>query len=216
LTGAKVKTPYIIRTGVDIQTILSDTVSYEKEELIEKKYVFFPRAMRSLYNHELAIDAIAILPETIIKEFSFVFVDKNSADKAYTSLIEDKIKQSAANFIWFENLGQKTLFQTYKNASLCIMTPKSDGTPVSAVEAMLCRVPLILPPLEYDPDLFSEGVMFFNERTAESLSSLIEAVLCGQKLPDIEMAYKNALHLADRNKEMNKLGMIYKELNARK
>lgn len=216
LTGAKVKSPHIIRTGVDIQSILSDTASYKKEELSVKKCVFFPRAMRPLYDHELAIDSVALLPETIRKEFSFVFVDKNSADKAYTSMIEDKIKQSAADFIWLENLDQKTLFETYKNASLCVMTPKSDGTPVSAVEAMLCKVPLILPPLEYDPDLFAEGVLFFKERTAASLSSLIEAVLKGQILPDIEKAYENALHLADRNKEMNKLGMIYKELNAGK
>ena len=210
LTNSKAKEICIIRTGVDVALILSDQSAHKIEALEGKKYVFFPRAMRSLYRHELAIEAISLLPFEIRKAFSFVFVDKNSSDKTYTEKIAQKMSACDASFVWLENLDQPRLFETYKNASLCVMTPKSDGTPVSAIEAMLCKIPLILPDLDYDPDIFSVGISFFEDNSAESLSNLIQKHLEAKINPDLETAFNKALNLADRKKEMNRLGEIYR------
>jgi glycosyltransferase involved in cell wall biosynthesis len=210
MTNAKAKEISIIRTGVDVDLILSDHSAKKRAELMGKKYVFFPRAMRPLYHHELAIEAISLLPSELRKAYSFVFVDKNSSDKAYTEEIGQKMSKCETSFVWLENLDQPTLFETYKNAVLCVMTPKSDGTPVSAIEAMICKIPLILPDLDYDRDIFSEGISFFEQNSAASLSNLMTKHLEGNLKPDLEKAFNNALNLADRKREMNKLGEIYR------
>lgn len=202
----------IVRTGVDCDIVLSDTSAHSVPELKGKKYVFFPRAMRPLYRHEFALSAINLLPAELRAAYRFVFIDKNSSDKAYSSDIAARIEESKADIIWLNNLDQVTLFQTYKGASLVVMTPVSDGTPVSAVETMLCKVPLILPPLLYDSDLFSEGVAYFKTWEAADLAEQMQKILEGTEILDIEKAFENALNLADRNREMTKLTKIYDAL----
>ena len=216
LTAKKAQKVEVIRTGVDIDKILGDTTVFKLSELEGGKYVFFPRAMRPLYQHEFAISAIKLLPEEIRNKFSFVFIDKNSADNNYVSLIRNEMNDCEANFIWLNNLEQSVLFQTYKNASLVVMTPASDGSPVSAIETMLCKVPLILPPLPYDKDLFSEGVVFFESWKAEDLALQIESLLEGDQKLNTESSFQNAINLADRKREMTKLGKIYSEIAPKK
>ena len=200
----------IIRTGVNVAQINSNTSDYEVKILRDKKYVFFPRAMRPLYQHEFALSAIKQLPLEILEKYTFVFVDKESTDKEYTNRIQQLMDTNAAiNFIWLKNLEQKALYETYKRASLVVMTPSSDGTPVSAVETMLCKTPLILPPLEYDQEIFQSGVCQFESWNSKSLTDLIRKILFKSVTPDLNLAYENAQKHGDREKEMNKLQSIY-------
>lgn len=205
----------VIRTGVDVDKIQKDTSAFQLEVLEGRKYVFFPRAMRPIYQQELAVKAIGLLPQAITENYSFVFVDKKSRDKAYVSQVQIEMdKYSNVDFLWLEHLDQMTLFETYKNASLVVMTPMSDGTPVTAIEAMLCKIPLLLPPLEYDKDLFGKGVAYFEDWKATSLASKMQEILSEKQFLDVDLAYKNASNLADRKKEMTRLGEIYQSLLA--
>lgn len=92
------------------------------------------------------------------------------------------------------------------------MTPKSDGTPVTAIEAMLSKTPLILPPLAYDEDLFSETCLQFKEWNAKSLAQEIQQALVKPQTKMVEEAYLRAKGLADRKTEMTRLGQIYDKL----
>ena len=203
---------HLIRTGVDLQLFI------EKENetnvlLGDKKYFFFPRAMRPLYQHELALDAIQFLNDAI-KEYTFVFVDKDTKDLNYKKAIETKIEKlraSGFSILWLNTLEQVDLVQMYRFASLVIMTPKSDGTPVSALETMLCKTPLILPKLNYDQEIFGDWLYFFSQMTAESLAhTILKALQEDTMKSKLELAFEKAVQFADREKEMTKLESIYK------
>ncbi|EJF54926.1 glycosyltransferase [Saprospira grandis DSM 2844] len=202
----------IIRTGVDVEQFEEEQPQALPKALNEKQFVFFPRAMRPLYQHELAIAAIELLPKAVLEQYQFVFVNKDGKEQAYLKQIAQLMQNGQANYIWLPNLDQKALWQTYKSASLVVMTPKSDGTPVTAIEAMLSKTPLVLPPLAYDEDLFSGTCLQFKAWTADSLAQEIQKALEQPQTEMIEEAYLRAKGLANRTTEMARLGQIYGNL----
>jgi len=202
----------IIRTGVDVDLFEEEQPHALPPELKDKQFVFFPRAMRPLYQQELAIAAIELLPKSILSKYHFVFVNKDGKEFAYLDQIAQLMENGEANYIWLPNLRQEALWQSYKSANLVVMTPKSDGTPVTAIEAMLSKTPLILPPLAYDEDLFSETCLQFKEWNAKSLAQEIQQALVKPQTKMVEEAYLRAKGLADRKTEMTRLGQIYDKL----
>ncbi len=199
----------VIRTGVDVEKVLQDTSEHQHSQVEGKRFVFFPRAMYPLYNHELALEAINQLGKTLIEQYHFVFIDKNTRDQSYAAKIQALMDESPARIIWLDKLDQLSLFQMYKDATLIVMTPLSDGTPVTAIEAMLTKHPLILPPLEYDEDLFSEGICQFKDWTASALAEAMTTILENKIELDVELAYKKAIALGNRAVEMKKLEQLY-------
>jgi glycosyltransferase involved in cell wall biosynthesis len=204
----------VVRTGVDIGKINLDTTSYLPERLKNaEKIVFFPRSMYPLYNHELALEAIRLLSNTIKEKCAFVFVNNDSPAREYVNKINTIIGQLKDTTIYFlGSQSQEAMFELYKRASLVVMTPLSDGSPVSAMEALLCKTPVILPPLDYDRDLFSEGVYILRSREPVELSTAINKILTGEIKLNAEAAMAIMLQKADRNKEMNKLNEIIKAI----
>lgn len=206
-----------IYTGVDIISILVDTkVAFPTELSKKKPYIFFPRYMRSIYNHELALDSIGLLPEAIQQGFSFVFLDKNGPDQKYIQTIKDKMKaNSDVDFVFLPRQKQSAVFELYKRASLVVMTPLSDGSPVSAMEAMACNTPLILPPLKYDEEIINNKTTFiFSEFNPHSLANVMVHVLTTPKASEtiVESAFRTISEKCNREKEMNYLLSIYKSL----
>lgn len=204
---------YLIRTGVNMQQIDADTSAYMPKELIGRKYVFFPRNMLPLYDHEWALNAIALLPESLKKEYTFVFVNSDSSNIAYVNKIRGMMsKMENVSFCFLTTQTQPSIFELNKNAALAVMTPTSDGAPVSAMEAMACNVPLILPPLAYDKDIFSEGVYHLKSREAEELALVIEKILNEEIVLDTEKANFNIRQNADYHGEMAKLEEVVKSI----
>src|SRR5690606_19613969 len=125
----------------------------------------------------------------IKREYVFVFVDNNSPVISYVEKIKKRMLEvKDASFCFLPSQQPASIFALYKQASLVVMTPKSDGAPVSAMEAMACKAPLILPPLNYDQDLFGEGVCRLNSRSPQELAKKIEQILTGELLLDVEKA----------------------------
>ena len=213
LSGDPQKAIELVRTGVPVQRILEDTTAHQLQDLNGQRYVLFPRSMRPIYQHELALAAIDLLPENILRDHLFVFVDRSSSYRDYVQDVQRLIDRSKGRTLWLDHVDQPTMFQMYKRAALVAMTPISDGSPVSALEAMLCKVPVILPPLRYDEDLFGAGIVQFKEWTAASLAGTMEAVLHGTLRPDVESAYRTVLDRADSQKEMEKVRSLYEEMS---
>jgi glycosyltransferase involved in cell wall biosynthesis len=212
ISNNKLKNAEVIRVGVDIPKILSDTSAYRLVELDGKKYVFFPRNMYPIYQQEIAIAAINALPEHLLSEFFFVFVNKDSKDQSYVYDIKGLIDSSKAKIIWLNSMDQMTLYQTYKDASLVVMTPKSDGTPVSALEAMICKKPVILPPITYDEDLFKLGTIKAASWNYQDFTDLIKNILDGKVSIDTENSYNSIIEKVDNDKELKRLEKIYNTL----
>ena len=205
----------IIRTGIDVKAILEAAENELPGELRGKKYVFFPRAMRPVYQHEIALDAVKGLPDNLKKEYVFVFLDADSTDTDYVSFIRDKMSRMPDSLIeFFPKLSQEIVFKLYSEASLVVMTPLTDGSPVSALEAMATGTPVLMPDLDYDNEIFNETtVNFFSNSDSKDLSEKIRQLLL-QDAEDVKT--KNACEvvgkMADRNSEMEKLVEIYKSI----
>jgi hypothetical protein len=144
----------IVRTGVDLKTI--ENSINRKSVLGSNKYFLFPRLMKPIYNHEFCIEAIHLLSDSLKREYKMVFVGRNSGDILYQNFLEEKMRNIPyVEFVFLDRQNQENLLALYRNSSLVVMTPKSDGSPVSAMEAILCGAKVILGPLEYDSEIFS-------------------------------------------------------------
>jgi glycosyltransferase involved in cell wall biosynthesis len=144
-----------------------------------------------------------------------VFLGKDRGDKSYQAKLEAKMKGvSDARFVFLEHLKQETIFELFKRASLVVMTPHSDGSPVSAIEAMIAKVPVILPPLDYDEEVFG-NVFKLKSWDAQDLSDLILTILTDKHdvSAQINRAYASALSYGNFNIEMVKILKLYEQLN---
>jgi glycosyltransferase involved in cell wall biosynthesis len=177
LIGSK-KEISIIRTGIDLKGLRNDTSAFLPKEVC-KSYILFPRYIKPIYNHEFAIEALKKLPTELKQKYQMVFVGKNSGDLRYQNLLICSLKEDEAiDFLFLEKQGQEAIWELYKNAELIIMTPKSDGSPVSGMEAIALHKKLILGPLEYDKDVFSQPNVFpLEDWNSQELSSLIEKLI---------------------------------------
>lgn len=208
----------VLRTGVYMDKILADNSAFFVKELMNKKYIFFPRYMNTLYNHDFSMDAIQLLPEEIKKEYIMVFIDANGRALGYIGDIKKRMEAiDDVHFLFLEELTQITLFELSKRASLVIMNPKSDGTPVSAIEAMAVETPVILGPLDYDEDIFNEDTVWkLKNWSAQELTDTIVDILVKIPKDSIEQKIKNAKTIvfekANTLKEVQKIEKIYQQL----
>jgi len=207
----KAKSPVITRTGIN------PPLSFDDNSLIEKPYILFPRAMRSLSNHELALKSIAILNKEIKSKYKMVFIDSDSKNKDYVNNIRKLMEEDKdADFAFLPAQPHEKILSLIKNAALAVITNTSDGSPVTAMEAMYFKTPLILPPLDYDKELFGEGVFFFDEWKPESLKEKIESTI---NLPkekmnkNLDKAYNKVMEFGNFEKEMQKVENIIMSLS---
>jgi len=192
--------PEIIRTGIETSRIQPEKKS--------KKIIFFPRNMKPIYDHELALQAIEMLPEEIKLNYEFVFVNKDSQDQDYVHIIEEQMAVLHMDNISFnDSLKQEAYFEILASAALVVMTPKSDGSPVSGMEAIAAGAKLILPNLNYDSDLF-DLAYFYQSGQASELCQTIQNAL-KETTKKITSDYQLKV---DRNLEMQKIDHLYDTL----
>ena len=190
----------VIRTGIN--------VSHIKTPKQEKNFIFFPRNMQPLYNHELALKAISKLPIDIQNKYEFVFVDKDSTNITYVNKIQNSMDSLSNLNIRFENsLNAADYFDILSRSEMVIMTPKSDGSPVTGMEALAAHSKLVLPNLGYDKDLY-EMANFYEPSNLDSLLSTILSTLKSTQ----EKKDNSFLNKVDRNIEMTKVETIYKNI----
>lgn len=216
LNGKKVPTE-VIRTGIYIDDVLKPSTTEIDNQLQNKPFIFFPRYMNTLYNHDFSLDAIAMLPKEIVEKYKMVFVDGNGKAVGYIEDIRKRMNSiKDANFVFLNELSQNELFDLYKKSSLVIMNPLSDGSPVSALESMCVGKPVILGPLDYDKDLFENTTFQLKKWDAKELADLIVYILDEQNIEKIRLLTEKAkvvvAEKADTIKEVRKIEGIYHKL----
>jgi len=201
--------PFIIRTGVDFASIMK--TASNNSISIDGKYILFPRTMKPLYNHELAISSLKFLNDTIKSSYTFIFLDKDSEDSGYVRSIQKLINQYFdINILFLERQDKKSFIYLLKSTSLVVITAKSDGSPVTAMEAMALGIPVILPPLNYDSDIFGDWIFKLESWDANELAKTITKALTGICHSNTKKAQTIIHKHADTEKEMAKLLELYK------
>lgn len=208
---------YLIRTGVNVNEIIRQTNQENlPSELKGKQFVLSPRFLSPIYNIELQLKAIELLPDSILKKYSFVFIRGLQYDKRYAKMIFNwlqKLKQSVnLNFVIYDHLEQEKLWTIFNFSSLVIHTPISDGTPNSALEAMAAKSPLILPEIGYDKDLFENACFYISENSPQLLADLIIKAISKYPQELLANAFENVNKYGKREVEMMKLHSFYKSL----
>ncbi len=203
----------VIRTGIDIEDLSNPTALNLPTELKEHNYVLMPRIMRPIYMHELTIKAIGLLDKSIKEEYIFVFLDCNSKEVEYVTRIKYLMNLDPdTSFCFLPRQTREELQTLYLHSSLVIMHPETDGSPVSAMEAMLFEKPLIIGPAKYDSDLFGEWVSKMTSWNPDDLADLIIDSLKNVDQHKIMVAKSKVIELGNRSTEMQKLNEIYKSL----
>lgn len=204
----------LIRTGIDFDRIQA----LEKEDLILPelkglRFIFSPRFMKPIYNIEYQLNAIESVQESVIKDYTFLFVKGRNFEEAYflnqKKRLEELKNSIGLKYLIVDYFNQETLWMHYKRASLCIMTPTSDGTPNSALEAMASKCPLIVSDLKYDTELFENTCIRTDLNDANSLALLIESALVNYKNEMLVNAVKQVKLNGNRTIEMEKLEKLY-------
>jgi glycosyltransferase involved in cell wall biosynthesis len=205
-----VKNNTLVRTGVDVDLISKMKVPEGFSEiLLNKPFIFSPRYFAPIYNIELQLDAINALPVEIKNQYLFVFIKGENAARDYSKALEDKIKDMNVNYHIFEQLSQAQIWYCFKKASLTLITPHSDGTPNTALEAMAAKCPLILGSYEYDKDIFADTCIRLTENNPVELKDKIESALNDYPPKFIINAFSRVKNLGNRSVEMNKIQMLY-------
>ena len=206
----------VIRTGVEVEQIRQlDAEAHLPVQLQKKELVFSPRFMSDIYNISYQIDAIELLSSELLKKYTFLFIKGKSYNQTYFEIQLDRLNQikskSGLDFIVLDYLTQKELWATFKNAKLTIMTPKSDGTPNSALEAMAARSPLIVSDLPYDKSLFvntCEKIALDNPKVfTEKMEEMLRNPPSQEEL---NKTFETVKTHGSRPLEMEKLASLYK------
>ncbi len=205
----------LIRTGVDVSKINEiKQTELIPDSLRDNEFVFSPRFMSPIYNIELQIEAISKLRKEILNRYTFVFIRGKQFDQHYYQEQKQKLQvlkeEINLNYIIFDYLDQSSMWMFLKKASLCMMTPISDGTPNSALEAMAAQCPLIVSNLNYDKDLFEGTCIKLKTSESSELAKTIELALENYPNDFIEKGYVQVSALGNRELEMKKLENLYK------
>ena len=205
----------LVRTGVDLKRIASAKENVAGKFKVCKPIILMPRNMRPLYHHEFTLQAINKLPESIKMGYSFVFVNSDGGDKQYCEKIKKLAEGIKGDFHFLPTLTHVQMLSLYKQAHLAVMNPLSDGSPVSAMEAMVSKLPVILGPLSYDRQIFQEAVFRLKNWDSEELAQLITEVLAlslEAKEALTTRAFKIISENADSKIEMKKVLEAYTRL----
>lgn len=198
--------PVLIRTGVDVRRITLDTSPYFPLQ-DSKPFILFPRNLKPQYNHEFSLAAVALLPQEVKANYKMVYVGKNGSDAAYQKKLEELMRgQPDVQFELLETQRQEGIIELYKRASLVVMTPLSDGSPVSGMEALLCGARLVLGPLNYDKDIFSQAIRLTAWDPGELANTMAIALTEGYKRPELT---ESEMHAMDQSSNMQKMNEIY-------
>jgi len=207
---------HLIRTGIDTYEFLRihDALSKQTEDFV----ILSNRAVRPLYNIHQIIEAFRLVKEKYLTRKIKLAILKFNVDDEYlkmlTALVSNYRLQEEVSFI--DQKKGSDLIQVYKDTSVVIMIPSSDGTPVSATEVMLAKKPLIIGALNYDTDIFNTNTVWQIESFSpiaifNELAAIIESPE-SIKRNKIEAAYHTAIEKTDFRKEVSKLDSLYETI----
>lgn len=204
----------IIRTGVDVNTIAeTDAELPLPEHFAGRLVIFLPRYIRPIYRTDLQLEAMALLPEPLKEKVAVLMVKGKGKETDYQRSMVTMAATIGVPFHVVDSFTQPEMWTAYNRSALTIMTPRTDGTPNSALEAMAARCPLILGSFAYDMDLFSERFCLRMKTDSPSeLAVLITEALNGYPEGMTDGAFKNVRERGNRPVEMERLRELYGRL----
>jgi len=140
----------MIQFGVDTRRFSPGPVDAEMIERLglgQRRVIFSPRALQEIYNQELVIDAFAELPPDTV-----LVLTARNADPDYLAALRSRIDRLALGdrVRIVDEVSEADLPHLFRLSRVVVSVPRSDGFPVSVLEAMASGTPIVatdLPPI---------------------------------------------------------------------
>jgi glycosyltransferase involved in cell wall biosynthesis len=210
-----------IQFGVDTRRYVAASVpraSLRRLAIDERPFVFSPRAIKPIYNHETILEAFGRLGTG----YQLVMTSRN-AEAAHLEWLRAEIARRglADRVRLVGDAAEDDMLALYQAAAVVVSAPHSDAFPISLLEAMACGTPMVVGDL---PGIRAvlEGVIptaIVPTRDAEALAAALRRTL---ELPADERARLGAslrelaVRTADYEANMLRMEGFYRELAARR
>jgi glycosyltransferase involved in cell wall biosynthesis len=179
---------------------------------LENDYIFSARSMAPIYRIELIVDTFYAFIQKDNGEMKLVLID-DKGQTAYSKKIREQIKKLGIEerIYWVNSITLAQMTAFYKHAQACLMLPKSDGTPNTALEAMYCKTPLIMSNLPYDDDLFDKQFVYRanSDDPIEIAQLIVKAIQDPQKEQKLTKARANVIQKASLMDSIEKIESLY-------
>jgi glycosyltransferase involved in cell wall biosynthesis len=223
--GAPASRIKVIQFGIDTEHFKPglDTAAMRKQLGVEEYWpiIVSPRAMQPVYN----IDVLVQCLNDIRREFprSMLLIKDTSVDTAYrekvVSLIDSlKLKQHV-KFVGYTPYGDMAYL--YNLADVVVSMAKSDGTPMSVLEAMACGRPVVasdLPSLREWITTNENGYLVDPADSKEITASICRGVMLEDEVKQ-QWAKRNRLIIlerGDQRENMARMEYYYQMLSKQK
>ena len=212
---------HLIRTGVDLNFLNEELQKLISQGSSDKNnfIIFSPRSMKPIYNIDVIVEAFSHLKKNkLTKNYTLKIIDdtpnSNYGNKV-RSLVKSLELESSVQIL--PRLSQNQMVQNYYEANLVISIPSSDGTPISAIETMLMKRPLLMGNIGYDSDLFNEDTVWMTENlspehVAKKLFEIISLDPSNKK-NKLQEAYDTAIEKGGLQNSIKEIVKIYNHLN---
>jgi glycosyltransferase involved in cell wall biosynthesis len=206
----------VVRTGIEPEHFSIKSNNHDTEVF----RILSPRSIQKNYNiHNMLLalkHIITNLPDIRIRLDQVMFYINPDYLKSIRQLIDELGLRDYVSFIPPYDIG--SVSDIYAQYDLAIMIPQSDGTPVSALEVMINKKPLVISRLPYDKDVINEDLCWFvDQNDPKDIADCILKIK-NEKSSEIEKklenAYNNVLKNGNTYIEMKKVLELYKGIEA--
>ena len=219
--GARPERIVEVQFGVDTRRYVPAEISPASLAhlgLEDRPFVFSPRALKPIYNHETILEAFSILD----RSHQLVMTGRN-ADGAYLAELTGEMRRRG-----FEDrvriIGDASdddMLALYQAAAVVVSAPHSDAFPISLLEAMACGTPVVVGDLPGIRGVLEDAIptAIVPTRDAGALAAALRQTL---ELPPDERARLGttlrdlAVRTADYEANMLRMEGLYRELAARR
>jgi glycosyltransferase involved in cell wall biosynthesis len=208
-----------IQEGVDTARFspgAADPALAERLGLAGRRLVFSPRAVRPLYRQELIVAAFATLPPDTV-----LLLSARDADPAYLADVRAAAEQRGFGhrLLVVDNLDETEMVGVLRLASVVVSVPRSDGRPISVMEAMACGTPVIagdLPPLRellgsIAPELLADVESGGPDAVGEALNRALQLDADGRVALG-EALRAEVVRTSDHRTNMARMEVLYRQL----
>ncbi len=167
---------FAVHLGVD-RNIYNPVKNYSllKTKNIPEKYILYVGSIEPRKNLKNLLEAYALLPESIKKEFPLLLVGfegwKNKD-------IQKLIKQLSKYVKYLGYVEEEVLAELYKNASVFVYPSFYEGFGLPPIEAMACGCPTIVTKVASLPEVCGDAALYIeNPKDKEEIAYKIHMVL---------------------------------------
>lgn len=188
----------------------------------DAKVVLSPRMMRPLYNLDKIAEAARTVCEREPRAFFLFAYMSVATDEAYEREVKAIVERGGINerVRFIGGIPHEEMADHLRLADLVVSIPKTDGTPLSVLEAMACSTPVVTSDIaDYDPHYIEPGETVLAADASNS-QAVADAALRFLREPELarrisEEARRRVAETASYESQMSRMESLYRHVSGK-